>query len=74
MRDHEIDCKGMACPVPIVRISQAMKSMEPGEVLVVEADDPAFPADIRAWAQMTGHELVDLEEGAVMKARLRRHG
>lgn len=69
-----IDCKGLACPLPIVRISQAMKDVEPGGILTVEADDAAFPADIRAWAQMTGHELVSLEEGAVWIACLRRNG
>ena len=74
MDEQRLDCKGLACPVPIVRISQAMKAMEPGGVLVVEADDPAFPADIRAWAQMTGNDILALEEGDVMTARLRRHG
>jgi TusA-related sulfurtransferase len=74
MNEQSIDCKGLACPLPIVRISQAMKAMELGSVLLVEADDPAFPADIRAWAQMTGNELVSLEEGDVWIARLKRNG
>jgi len=58
--------------MPIVRISQAMKTMAPGEVLTVEADDPAFPADIRAWSEMTGNELLSFEAGSVMIARLKR--
>lgn len=72
MKDHLLDCKGLACPVPIMRISKAMKALTEGEVLHVEADDPAFPADIRAWADMTGNEVISLEEGRVMTARLRR--
>lgn len=73
MEEHRIDCRGLPCPVPIMRISQTMKKLSPGEVLQVEADDPAFPADIRAWADVTGHELITLDEGLVMTARLKCH-
>ena len=74
MREERLDCRGLACPVPIVRISQAMKTLAADAILTVEADDPAFPADIRAWAQMTGHELVSLDEGEVIIAKVKRSG
>ncbi len=73
MKINQIDCKGLLCLAPIVRISQAMRALQPGEVLRVQADDLAFPADIRAWAHLTGNELVSLEEGRVITAELRRH-
>ena len=68
----EIDCRGLHCPMPIVRVSRAIAELACGELLVVHADDPAFSADIVAWAQLTGHELVDIEEGPATTARLRR--
>ncbi|MDJ0522202.1 MAG: sulfurtransferase TusA family protein [Planctomycetota bacterium] len=74
MREERLDCRGLACPMPIVRISQAMKTLAAEAILTVEADDPAFPADIRAWAQMTGHELIELDEGDVIRAKVRRRG
>lgn len=58
--------------MPIVRISQAMNGLEAGEVLKVQADDPAFRADIEAWVQMTGNELLSIEEGSVTTANLKR--
>ena len=58
--------------MPIVRISQAMNGLEAGEVLTVQADDPAFRADVEAWAQMTGNELLSIEEGPVTTANLKR--
>ena len=72
MEAQELDCRGLNCPMPIVRISQAMKDLAPGSVLEVQADDPAFKADIEAWAQMTGNRLLSLDEGAITKARLER--
>ena len=72
MENHELDCCGLNCPMPIVRISQAMNGLEAGEVLKVQADDPAFRADVEAWAQMTGNELLSIDEGPVTIANLKR--
>ncbi len=72
MENNELDCRGLNCPMPIVRVSQAMNKIEPGEELTVQADDPAFRADIEAWALMTGHVIVSIDEGAITLARIRR--
>lgn len=72
MENHQLDCRGLNCPMPIVRVSQAMNKLEEGEVLAVQADDPAFRADIEAWAKMTGHQILSIEDGQVTLARLKR--
>ncbi len=72
MTDVKLDCRGLNCPVPIVRISQAIKKMEAGQTLEVEADDPAFSADVDAWVRKMGHDLVALDEGAVQRAVIRK--
>ncbi len=72
MSATELDCRGLNCPMPIVRVSRAMAALEEGAVLVVHADDPAFPADIVAWAQLTGHELLEIDGEAACTARLKR--
>jgi len=72
MKNHELDCRGLHCPMPIVRISQTMNGLQIGEVLKVQADDPAFRADIVAWSQMTGNELISIEEGEGITANLKR--
>ena len=68
----ELDCKGLNCPMPIVRISQAMKKMGTGDVLRVEATDPAFRPDLDAWLRRMGHRLVSFEEGSTMRAFLEK--
>ncbi|MCA9692254.1 MAG: sulfurtransferase TusA family protein [Myxococcales bacterium] len=69
----ELDCKGLNCPMPIVKISKAIRGMEPGETLRVEANDPAFKADVHAWIRRMGHALVDFtQDGKVQTAIIRK--
>jgi tRNA 2-thiouridine synthesizing protein A len=72
MADVQLDCQGMNCPVPIVRISQTIKKMDAGQTLEVTADDPAFSADVDAWVNKMGHELLELAEGVVQRAVIRK--
>lgn len=51
----------MACPVPIVRVSRAMKALTPGQTLRVEASDDAFSADLEAWLTRRPDKLLSLE-------------
>ncbi|UNK19027.1 sulfurtransferase TusA family protein [Paenibacillus sp. N3/727] len=68
-----LDAKGLACPMPIVRTKKAMKDLEGGQVLEVEATDKGSKADMKAWAESTGHQyLGTIEEGDVLKHYLRK--
>ena len=57
----DIDARGKSCPLPIVLVAKAMRSLPAGGVITVQADDRAFPDDIRAWCRKTNHELVSLD-------------
>jgi TusA-related sulfurtransferase len=72
MADVQLDCQGLRCPIPIVRISQAMKTMHAGQILEVTANDRAFNADVRAWVSKMGHELLAIETGSVQRALIRK--
>jgi len=68
-----LDAKGLACPMPIVKTKKAMTGLEAGQVLEVQATDRGSKADIKAWAESTGHQyLGTLEEGDVLKHYLRK--
>jgi TusA-related sulfurtransferase len=65
--DAELDCVGLYCPMPIAQTKREIDKLEVGQVLRVEADDPAAEEDIQAWARMVGHDVVAFEkEGTVM--------
>ncbi len=60
--DAELDCVGLYCPMPIARTKEEIENIEVGQVLKVEADDPAAEEDIKRWAKRTGHELLKFEK------------
>ncbi|MFJ5622854.1 sulfurtransferase TusA family protein [Peribacillus loiseleuriae] len=68
-----LDAKGLACPMPIVKTKKAMNELAAGLVLEVQATDIGSKADMKAWAESTGHQyLGTLEEGDVLKHYLRK--
>lgn len=53
-----VDARGRRCPLPILDLARRITDVPVGDVLTVEADDPAAGPDIRAWCRMRGHEYV----------------
>jgi tRNA 2-thiouridine synthesizing protein A len=71
--DAELDCVGLYCPMPIAMTKEEIEKINVGQVLRVEADDPAAEEDIKRWAKRTGHELLHFEkEGGVLTFLIRR--
>lgn len=71
--DAELDCVGLYCPMPIALTKEEIETIEVGEVLKVEADDPAAEEDIKRWAKRTGHELLKFEkEGTILTFFIRK--
>ena len=71
-----LDAKGLLCPIPVMKTSQAIKQVRVGEVLEVVTTDPGAKPDLTAWTKMTGNELISVfEESAIPKTfrfRIRR--
>ncbi|MEE2714290.1 MAG: sulfurtransferase TusA family protein [Planctomycetota bacterium] len=60
--DLFLDCKGLICPMPVVKTRRAIKQIEIGQILVMVATDPGSVPDMEAWERQTRHELVLSEE------------
>jgi tRNA 2-thiouridine synthesizing protein A len=60
--DQELDCIGLACPMPILKTKKAVDALQSGQVLKMVATDPGSLPDIQAWSAKTGHELVSHEK------------
>ena len=60
--DSELDCSGMLCPLPVVKTSQAIKTIEVGQVLKMISTDPGAPPDMEAWSRQAGHEILESSE------------
>lgn len=72
MADQTLDCKGMMCPMPIVKTSKKVKEMTSGQILEVLANDKAFEPDITAWCKRSGNTLESFtESGGVYTATIK---
>lgn len=68
----QLDCTGLACPGPIMKLSKTMVGLNPGDEVEVTVSDPGFAEDGPAWAASNGHAVLDLSPkgaGYVMKVR-----
>lgn len=71
--DLVLDLKGLMCPLPVVRMSKAIKEVQVGGVIEAAATDPGVLADIPAWAKSTGNEMLKTErDGKTIKFWVRR--
>jgi TusA-related sulfurtransferase len=50
-----VDCRGSACPGPLMEAKKAIAQVKVGEVLEVLSSDPGTKQDIPLWAQKVGH-------------------
>jgi peroxiredoxin family protein/TusA-related sulfurtransferase len=64
MNDREmkvLNCCGLQCPGPIMKVSETLSDMKVDEILKVSATDMGFSADIASWCRRTGNTLVKTE-------------
>ena len=57
---QRLDCKGLSCPLPILRIGQTLRNMKIGDILEIEANDLAFEDDVKAFVEETFQEILDI--------------
>ncbi|AGT32377.1 hypothetical protein M493_10580 [Geobacillus genomosp. 3] len=57
-----LDAKGLACPMPVVRAKKAMDELQSGEVLEVHTTDKGAKNDLPAWANTSGHTVLEMKE------------
>jgi tRNA 2-thiouridine synthesizing protein A len=65
-----LDCRGMLCPLPVIKLAQLIPDVPIGDTITVLADDPAAATDIPAWCRMRSQELVSALEHRYVVRRL----
>ena len=46
MSEKIIDATGLLCPLPVLKLRKHLTSMEFGDIVLINADDPAAAIDI----------------------------
>lgn len=68
-----LDARGLTCPLPVLKARKRLMGMAQGERLLVLADDPKAPEDVRAYCAEAGHALVEAgEEGGAFRFLIER--
>lgn len=68
------DLKGLACPMPVVKVSKGIKEVAVGEMIEAVSTDPGSLTDIPAWARTSGNEVVKTEQdGNVIRFFIKRN-
>jgi tRNA 2-thiouridine synthesizing protein A len=62
--DLEIDCRGLRCPLPVIRLAQRIGEVAVGQTVAVVAEDPAARSDVPAWCRMRKQEYLGEDAAA----------
>ena len=60
--DETLDCKGLSCPMPILKTKKALKKMQSGQILEILSTDKGTRNDLPAFAKKGGHEYLGEKE------------
>ena len=58
----QVDCSGLQCPGPIMKVYETIKSINDGDIIQVSATDSGFAKDVEAWSRRTGNTLLKVEK------------
>ena len=61
-----VDLTGLQCPLPVLRTQKLLRTMKPGERIVVHVTDPASTIDMPHFCNESGNQLIaTTREGTV---------
>ncbi|MBI5967391.1 MAG: sulfurtransferase-like selenium metabolism protein YedF [Deltaproteobacteria bacterium] len=68
-----IDCRGLACPQPVLETKKALEEPDAEEILVL-LDDPGSKENVRRFAESQGHRVSVTEEKGVFTLTIQKKG
>lgn len=54
----EVDARRLLCPMPVIRLQDALEPLAIGEEVHITCTDPGVMNDIPAWSRINGHEII----------------
>lgn len=63
-----VDCSGLSCPGPLLKLHKALEEGKDGEIFKVIATDFGFKDDIETWVVKNGHTLLEIKGGPTVEA------
>lgn len=67
-----LDCRGLKCPLPVLKLEKRIEAAPPGAVVIVLATDPMAKIDIPLYCRQHGHACEANTEGDVLRFEIVR--
>ncbi len=58
----KVDARRLLCPMPVIRLQDALQPLPVGSVVEIVATDPGVQNDIPAWCRINGQRLDRIEQ------------
>jgi len=60
--DVEIDARRLFCPLPVIKLQNAIRQQAPGTRVRIVSTDPGSLNDIPAWCRISGHPVLQIDD------------
>lgn len=67
-----LDCRGLRCPLPVLKMEKALARLGPAATLVVLATDPVAKIDIPLYCRQNGHDCAVAPDGDTLRFTITR--
>jgi tRNA 2-thiouridine synthesizing protein A len=72
--DEIIDCRGLKCPLPVLKTEKRLALLKAGARVIVLATDPIAKIDIPLFCTQHGHACETSSEGEVLRFKILKSG
>jgi tRNA 2-thiouridine synthesizing protein A len=55
---HQLDASGLKCPMPVIKLQQAMRQLQANEQIEIICTDPGALKDIQSWCKINKHPFI----------------
>ncbi|WP_017445308.1 sulfurtransferase TusA family protein [Gayadomonas joobiniege] len=65
---HILDCRGLVCPMPLLKLKLKLKQMSSGDQLKLWLTDTGSKTDIPRWLNKVGmnHQTIQTQDGLLI--------
>ncbi len=72
--DADLDARGLLCPLPVLKARKRLAALASGQVLRMQADDPAAIVDVPHFCAEAGHQMLSCDDTDGAQVYLIRKG
>lgn len=60
--DQLVDCRGLMCPMPIIKVRQKLNTLKKGAEFLIVADDPTFNTEFLRFCYLADLTVISSEK------------